>query len=238
MNENKDVTNGRFSRNPSEKIRRMLEAKYSQFEMIGEYDHADGHFYLMCKDCGTAFKHSADILRPSRSKQIFCKNCQKIMADARERARAQAKAQEQQSAREIQKMKASGQKKFSQNIFHVCPICKTIFIHNRQTYCSRECAAYADSRRHTKKKEAYRYLVPLMKLYERDKGICWICGEQCDLSDAWEIDGVQYFGDNYPSRDHVIPKSKGGVDSWENIKLAHRGCNTMKRDRILPGRSA
>ena len=27
---------------------------------------------------------------------------------------------------------------------------------------------------------------------------------------------------------HVIPKSKGGVNDWNNIRLAHRSCNAKK----------
>ncbi|MDT2396282.1 HNH endonuclease [Enterococcus avium] len=33
--------------------------------------------------------------------------------------------------------------------------------------------------------------------------------------------------------DHVIPISKGGTHSWDNVRLAHRHCNAIKRDALL-----
>ena len=33
--------------------------------------------------------------------------------------------------------------------------------------------------------------------------------------------------------DHVIPRSRGGSHTWENVVAACRPCNTRKRDRML-----
>lgn len=74
--------------------------------------------------------------------------------------------------------------------------------------------------------------IDLISLYDRDKGICHLCGAKCDLDDKEEIDGVIICGNSYPSIDHVIPLAKGGVHSWDNVKLAHRICNSIKSDRI------
>ena len=40
----------------------------------------------------------------------------------------------------------------------------------------------------------------------------------------------RYFivGKNYPSIDHIVPLSWGGLHSWANVQLAHHGCNTAK----------
>ncbi len=35
------------------------------------------------------------------------------------------------------------------------------------------------------------------------------------------------------SIDHVIPRSKGGEHTWENVVAACRPCNVRKRDRLL-----
>ena len=45
-------------------------------------------------------------------------------------------------------------------------------------------------------------------------------------------DGYFLAGDNYPSRDHVVPLAKGGTHTWDNVKLAHFRCNTLKRDNM------
>ena len=41
----------------------------------------------------------------------------------------------------------------------------------------------------------------------------------------------QYCGDRADSIDHVIPRSKGGPHTWENVAAACRPCNLGKRDR-------
>jgi 5-methylcytosine-specific restriction endonuclease McrA len=74
--------------------------------------------------------------------------------------------------------------------------------------------------------------ITLMKLYERDNGICQICGEKCDNYDFKTINDVFITGNNYPSIDHVYPISKGGSHTWDNIQLAHRICNSIKSDNV------
>ena len=51
------------------------------------------------------------------------------------------------------------------------------------------------------------------------KWTCALCGEDARAEDL--------------TFDHVVPRSKGGVSSWENICLAHSGCNQRKGDRTL-----
>jgi 5-methylcytosine-specific restriction endonuclease McrA len=41
----------------------------------------------------------------------------------------------------------------------------------------------------------------------------------------------QYCGDRADSIDHVVPRSRGGRDVWDNLAAACRRCNTRKRDR-------
>jgi 5-methylcytosine-specific restriction endonuclease McrA len=55
-----------------------------------------------------------------------------------------------------------------------------------------------------------------------------LCGEKCNWDDIEYKDGKAKAGESYPSIDHIIPLSKGGTQSWENVKLAHRHCNSIK----------
>lgn len=55
------------------------------------------------------------------------------------------------------------------------------------------------------------------ELMARDKGLCHICGRTVDRRKA--------------TRDHVIPKSKGGKGTDDNIRLAHWRCNQIKSDK-------
>jgi len=41
----------------------------------------------------------------------------------------------------------------------------------------------------------------------------------------------QYCGDRADSIDHVMPRSRGGEHTWENVAAACRPCNLGKRDR-------
>lgn len=68
--------------------------------------------------------------------------------------------------------------------------------------------------------------ITLAKLYERDNGICYLCGGLCEYSN-------DYNSDNYPTIDHVIPIARGGKDEWNNIRLAHRVCNMAKGVMIV-----
>ena len=68
----------------------------------------------------------------------------------------------------------------------------------------------------------------LKALYKRDKGICYLCGKGCNWDD-YTIRGNKFIAGNYyPSIDHVIPLSKGGIDTWNNVRLSHRICNSLK----------
>jgi 5-methylcytosine-specific restriction endonuclease McrA len=41
----------------------------------------------------------------------------------------------------------------------------------------------------------------------------------------------QYCGGSADSIDHVIPRSRGGNNTWDNVAAACRPCNVRKRDR-------
>lgn len=43
----------------------------------------------------------------------------------------------------------------------------------------------------------------------------------------------QYCNNAAESIDHVVPRSRGGTHTWENVVAACRPCNSRKRDRLL-----
>lgn len=55
-------------------------------------------------------------------------------------------------------------------------------------------------------------------LFRRDQNICLYCGNR--------------FLDSSMSRDHVVPLSRGGTDSWTNVVSACRRCNARKGSRL------
>lgn len=54
-------------------------------------------------------------------------------------------------------------------------------------------------------------------LFERDNQQCMYCGN--------------HFGYHNLTRDHIVPRSRGGRDSWENVVAACRRCNQFKGSR-------
>lgn len=54
-------------------------------------------------------------------------------------------------------------------------------------------------------------------VYDRDQGICGICG--------------QPVGPSVASIDHIVPLAKGGKHSYRNVQLAHLSCNLRKGAR-------
>lgn len=56
-------------------------------------------------------------------------------------------------------------------------------------------------------------------LFARDKHMCLYCGD--------------YLYDCELTRDHVVPVSRGGTDTWENVVTACRTCNHFKADKLI-----
>lgn len=83
-------------------------------------------------------------------------------------------------------------------------------------------------------KKNYEHGITLKGVAERDNNICWLCGCEVDWNDI-EYRGStrKVVGKSYPSIDHIKPVSKGGTHSWDNVRLAHFGCNARKGNRTL-----
>ena len=61
------------------------------------------------------------------------------------------------------------------------------------------------------------------------------CTEKCKTSRInkiceWCNRGHFIAGGRYPSIDHASPVAKGGAHTWDNVRLAHRDCNSVKSD--------
>ncbi len=56
-------------------------------------------------------------------------------------------------------------------------------------------------------------------LFVRDRNVCLYCGKH-------QHDGAL-------TRDHVMPVSRGGRDTWDNVVAACRRCNHYKGNRLL-----
>lgn len=121
-----------------------------------------------------------------------------------------------------------------------CPVCGKEFeaISSAKKYCSNRCESKANRhvyrmrRRNSYKDGRMDKDISIEGLYAMDNGVCYLCGGKCDFNDFKIIKGTKCCGNTYPSVDHVIPVSKGGSHTWDNVKLAHRSCNSRKRAKI------
>lgn len=62
-------------------------------------------------------------------------------------------------------------------------------------------------------------------IYERDIWLCGLCMTPVDPESAWP-DPMS------PSLDHILPLSRGGTHTYENVQLAHLTCNVSKGNRV------
>lgn len=106
-----------------------------------------------------------------------------------------------------------------------------------KVYCSKQCERREARQRDTWKKRIRRRstrvlgdkTVTLQSVYRHFDGICQICGKPCDWNDCdRDENNVQYTHKMYPSVDHIVPLVKGGTHTWDNVQLAHVGCNSRK----------
>lgn len=205
-------------------------AKELREKTNGKFEYVSGYYrgkaVIRCNTCGSEYQRSTDM-----RKGIECPTCAIEMREKRKQGRNLIRILDSMREYALDK---------------TCKECSKTF-HSTSTtamYCSDACRRKASNRRKTisggtngfrhyyrrKYGNSYReYFDPsisLKKLYERDGGICQICGEPCDWNDReWGTNGP-----TYPSIDHINPRANGGAHQWENVQLAHCMCNSCKRD--------
>lgn len=80
-----------------------------------------------------------------------------------------------------------------------------------------KCRGYAQLKR-ARKRAAPSERIDPAKVYARDEGFCGICKEATDPND-WHLD-------------HVVPLSRGGHHTYNNVQVAHPRCNIRKGAKL------
>ena len=226
-------------------VRGVISARNPGFEYVGNYTGSEGTVDLRCKACGSIVRRSWGTVK---HRKASCPICSGIKREQRKTEHEQQKEREReiQRAQDRKRMEAEKAERIKRAEElkaeklkakeHPCKVCGTIT--TRPLYCSDRCA----NRAINKRKEIRRRIkvsgamvdndITLEKLYQRDKGVCYICGMLCEYGDIKTEQGTMIAGDYYPSIDHVIPLAKGGKHAWDNVKLAHRKCNSYKSDTV------
>lgn len=227
----------------------------SGFTYVGGYSSGKNPITVRCNNCGRTFERQFHVFRDVANGTWKCNNeCPLCRQDRQNKIKQEQEAEREErrikaerEAQEVAKRKAErlsrkiGNETTKRLATHVCKNCGVEFCqmvtgYNSEVYCSERCQVRWLNR--TRSEKRYKTLmsrrhdnsISLERLYKRDNGICYLCGKQCDWEDGVTKEGTFIAGNNYPSIDHVVPVARGGTHTWDNIKLAHRLCNTLKRD--------
>lgn len=200
------------------------------FVYVGGYQNCDSTIDCKCLRCGTVKHTTAWYLR--HEAKIICDKCaskERLQQRVEEKKERAEKRKEEKKNKELLRIKERKQK-----LKCICEECGIEFTGNRVglKYCSDECRnkhnnRYNEiSRRHIIRSNGkIDWSISLARIAYRDKHICHICGEYVDMA-------LETNDNMYGSIDHVIPVSKGGTHTWDNVMLAHRICNTIKSNSM------
>lgn len=203
-----------------------------KFKYVSGYVNSESSVLIECRTCTIQFQRNAQIAR--KNKELTCSVCQ-----INKRQREQSVKNLLITLRVVKKKKLIAEKQKKKVIN--CSECSKTFTTNHlgNKYCSNVCrkkhlnrAKELRRRVLLRSKKEMDKDISLERLVIRDENICYLCGDLCDSNDYTLNDKGHYIsGNNHPSIDHVFPISKGGTHTWENIRLAHHYCNTIKRDK-------
>ena len=238
--------NDQTVKDPKKHVESYLPEQYSY---VSGYAGSDGILTIKHAECGGQFDISMAWIRNVYRNDINCPVCASLererKAEAKKREQ-EAKAEERKQLAALRKAEQEAAREAKRRTVK-CEICGKEFVTYRQNAacCSSECAKkkanrYASHRKDSRIADEKRIDkdISALGLFVRDGGRCWICGGKCDPHDYTIKDGYKICGNNYPSVDHVVPICEGGEDSWENVKLAHRICNTKRyfAEKVLDGK--
>ena len=218
----------------------------SGFDYVGGYQMMKKPITVRCRVCGRTFDRQAHVFRDVANGTWKNKNeCPLCRQDRIAESRRERSEKKEHDARIIAEFRAESKAALislqlvERLATRVCRNCGNEYCiettgYNSKSYCSEKCMKRwamrikNDRRLKRMKRRVHDNDITLEKLFNNSNGICYLCGKPCDWDDI--VNGNA--GDSYPSIDHVIPLSKGGTHTWDNVKLAHRSCNLVKRDSI------
>lgn len=242
---------GTFDKNKSlkertEEFKRKFEKQYPDYNYLSSYKGCDSPFKMKCKICGHVQERSASCIREGHH-DVACNKCKLIKSTINRMAAIKNKKEKRIKEEYRIKVKTEIEKlkKISKNhrYYRSCSECGKGYFADRSNSvtCSNECQNHRNNRlkeirrrEQLKKNGKINYNISLEKLIKRDNGICQLCGQPVNNNDCQMTDeGYFVAGKQYPSIDHIIPVSKGGTHTWDNVQLAHRHCNSIKKDESV-----
>ena len=223
--------NARTTPTDDSHVNDMIHKYTSEWDYVRGYTNSDGKAVFKHIVCGHETEKSLITIRKRRN--LLCSYCE----EQKRLSRKEDKIRKIELERQRKEWDREKEKRFKQISFSICECCGGMFYPKRKglKYCSPDCmtktnnAIQKDRRLQKIKDVIVDRGITLERLYDRDGGVCKLCGNVCDWSDCeTREDGTFIAHNRYPSIDHVVPLSKGGMHSWSNVQLACRWCNTKK----------
>ena len=192
----------------AESTAKWVNDKQAGFEYVASKGRA---IKIRCRCCGEETeKDVANV----RKRKATCKNCKQLLQERKQLLGALSRIVEIKTPK-------------------ICEVCGKEFFspYPEQKYCSQRCKKKNKTNTIRRRCRNYgvKYIsgITLPKVYERDGGICQICGKPTDWHDrSW----TEFLGPMHPTIDHKKALANGGGHTWDNVQLAHAICNSYKRD--------
>lgn len=209
---------------------RLDEATGGLLEYLGGYVCKDLSIRVRCRKCGHEFENTFHYLTQGFRGCRFCRQEERYQ---KRKAEIEATRKKREEISERRRERLEQQKR---DRVHQCPICgKTV---TKFKYCSAACRQKARQRIHDLERRIRMIEqlvdddITLEAVYRKYNGVCQLCGCVCDWDDHYTKNGYFVAGKTYPSIDHIIPLSKGGEHSWNNVQLTCCACNIKKGAKI------
>lgn len=226
-----------------ERVNKKSGGAFEFVSYAGTNEHGDGQIIIRCRKHGTPGIVKAQVFKPCNINKplrmvCLCPGCA-LDIKAERTKELQKEYEEQQKEKEEREFLKKLEKGYKQITLSLCSRCGGALSDGYKKICKnckRESEREQERRKeHNRRKRAKggNNKITLRKVYERDKGVCYLCGSLCDYKDFTKRGDVFIAGRTYPSIDHVVPLSKGGKHLFNNVRLACFYCNTCKNDKLI-----
>ena len=171
-------------------LRRNIEDLDSLgFEYIGGYETQESPMLIRCKECGAERTVTGDYLHRALKGEgnynVRCKQCER---ELQKRIKLRKKLHDREQ-------RAMARQEVIAFVYNECRECGQPFFSSKPApYCSDRCIRRRNNRVHYEtrelrlKKARIDTDISLEKVYLKDKGVCYLCGKQCDWNDYGDYD--------------------------------------------------
>lgn len=173
-------------------------------------------------------------IRGVTSDEYSCRWCGSVWVNIRGGSRSQFCSAEHKNEWEKADKRRSYEKHPQTGEVAACAECASVFVRVQpnQVVCSARCRRRRNGRLRSLNRGTWAPSESLReRVWVRDGGLCQLCGDP--VPNLPRYDGAGKIPDEYPTLDHILPRSRGGSNDYENLQLAHWKCNVLKGASVV-----